>query len=145
MATRPDDIHEQCTIVTRTVETSTTVTVGAGVKSGNADGECQPLGAATDLPMGIVVSIGGNPAVTAGAAGDKVQVALLNGGVVPVKVGAGGATRDQSAIYVSATALCDGAPSDTTPALAWALGYFTQSGSSGDVVGLALVRHMITQ
>ena len=141
MATNPDFIPEKCTIVYRTVETATTVTVGAGVKDGNADHECQPLGAVTDLPIGIVVSIGGNPAVTAGAAGDRVGIALLIGGVVPAKIGAGGATRGQSAIYISATALGDGIPSDTTPTYTWALGYFTQTGASGDLVGLALCRH----
>lgn len=145
MASRADNFPGKCTIVTRTVETATSVVVGCLVKDGNADGECQPTAASTDLPTGIVVAIGGNPAVTAGAAGDKVQVALLNGGVVPVKLG-GTATRGQSAIYAATGGLLgDGAPSDTTPALAWAAGYFTQSGSSGDMVGLALNRHMITQ
>ncbi len=144
MATRADNIPSGCTIVTRTVVTAAVV-VGGGVKDGSNDHECQPLAASTDLPSGIVVAIGLNTAVTAGAVGDKVQVALLNGGVVPAKLG-GTATRGQSAIYQgTAGILQDGAPSDTTPALAWALGYFTQSGVSGDFVGLALCRHMITQ
>ncbi len=144
MAVRPHDRQEQCTIFTLTVDTAA-VTVGCGVKYGAGGDEfCQPLAAVTDLPIAIVVSIGGNTAVTAGAVGDRVQVALLNGGVVPVKVGTA-ATRGQSAIYGSASALTDGAPSDATPTYAWALGYFTQSGATGDMVGLALARHIIIQ
>jgi hypothetical protein len=145
MASRAHNFPNQCTIVTMTVETAATVAVGQVVKDGNADGECQPVAAKTDLPIGVVVSIGGNTAVTAGAAGDKVQVALLNGGVVPVKLG-GTATRGQSAIYGgTAGQAADAVPSDTTPVFAWAYGYFLQSGVQNDLVGLALCRHTITE
>jgi len=132
------------TIVTRTVETATTVTVGCAVKDGNADHECQPLAAATDLPIGIVVALG----PLAGAAGDKVSVALLSGGgVVPVKTG-GTATRGQAAKYAATGGLlgdCTPTATASTPVVVWALGYFTQSGSSGDYVGLALGRHYLTE
>ena len=142
MAARSDNVLSDCTIVQRTVETSTTVTVGCAVKDGNADHECQPIGAVTDLVIGIVTAIGGNPAVTAGAAGDIVSVALLCGGVAPVKLG-GTATRGQHAIYAASGGLLgDGTPSDSTPTYTESPGYFTQSGSSGDVVGLCLVRHV---
>jgi hypothetical protein len=148
MATRPDSSLEECTLVTRTVETSTTVTVGCMVKDGNADHECQPCAATTDLPIGIVVAIGGYTGVTAGAAGDKVTIALLGGGgVVPVKTG-GTATRGQSAKYAASGGLvgdCTPTATASTPVVVWSPGYFTQSGSSGDIVGLALCRHYLTE
>jgi hypothetical protein len=144
MATRPDNSPDKATIVYKTVET-TAVVVGCLVKMGSTDDKVTPVGAVTDLPFGIVTSIGGytgsGTAITAGGVGDRVGVALLCGGVVPVKTG-GTATRGQSAVYAAAGGLLgDGTPSDTTPTYTWSPGYFTQSGSSGDMVGLALVRH----
>ena len=142
--TRADQDLGNATIVYRTVETSTTVTVGCGVKDGNADHECQPLAASTDLPIGIVVALG----KLEGAAGDKVAVALLSGGgVARVKTG-GTATRGQSAKYAAAGGfLADCVPTATagTPVVTWALGYFTHSGASGDFVGMALNRHFLLE
>lgn len=145
--TRARQDLSNATIVTRTVETATTVTVGCAVKDGNADGECQPLAASTDLPIGIVVEIGGNTDVTAGAAGDLVRVALLNGGVARVKTG-GTATRGQSAKYAASGGLlgdCTPTATASTPVVTWALGYFTDSGTSGDYVGLVLHRHFLLE
>lgn len=144
MAVRPDSNLQNALIVTRTVETATTVTVGCAVKDGNADKEVQPIAATTDLPIGIVVALG----PLAGAAGDKVQIALLTGGaIVPVKTG-GTATRGQAAKYAASGGLLgDATPTATasTPVVVWALGYFTQSGTSGDIVGLAVGRHYLTE
>lgn len=142
MATRATSKPDNCTFVTRTVETSTTVTVGCLVIDGNADGECQPATSAIVLPIGIVTALGS----LAGAAGDKVTVALLNGGVVPVKTG-GTATRGQSAKYVAAGGLLGDCVPDYAAGATdvWSPGYFMESGSSGDVVGLALMRHSVTE
>jgi hypothetical protein len=142
--TRADQDLSKATIVTRTVEAATSVTVGCMVKDGNADHECQPCAAATDLPVGIVVQLG----KLDGAAGDLVSVALLSGGgIARVKTG-GTATRGQSAKYAATGGfLGDSTPTATasSPVIVWSPGYFTHSGSSGDFVGLALCRHYLTE
>jgi hypothetical protein len=140
MATRPDQMLDKCTIVARTVETATTVTVGSVVKDGNADKECQPTTDGVDA-IGIVVALG----KLAGAAGDKVSVALLaGGGVVPVKVGTGGATRGKLAKVV-ADGVTNAVPDVATPAAMNVVGYFTQSGVAGDLVGLVPMRSWLTE
>lgn len=145
--TRADRDTKNATIVTRTVDT-TAVTVGCMVKEGAADHQCLPCtNATTDIPIGIVVAIGGNTGVTAGAANDRVQVALLIGGIVAVKTG-GTATRGQSAKYIASGGfVADAVPdySAATAAMVWSPGYFTHSGASGDMVGLALSRHQVTE
>ncbi len=145
--TRADMDLSHATCVVMTVDT-TAVTVGCMVKAGAADHQCLPCtNATTDVPIGIVVAIGGNTGVTAGAAGDLVTVALLIGGVAKVKTG-GTATRGQSAKYAaSGGLLADAVPdySAATAAIVWSPGYFTHSGASGDFVGLALSRHQVTE
>jgi hypothetical protein len=129
MAARPDSDLQRALIVARTVLTATTVTVNSLVKDGTADHQVQPC---TDglLAIGIVVALG----KLAGAAGDVVSVALLCGPcVIPVKVGTGGATRGARAKAV-ATGLTDGVAADAT------VGWFTQSGVAGDIVGLVPTR-----
>jgi len=140
MATRADQILSGCTIVERTVEAAATVFLGDVVMDGNADHECLRIDSAVALPIGVVVMLG----KLAGAAGDKVSVALLVGGVAKVRVGAGGATRGQSAKYVSAGRLTDAVPDYTgADTDVNSPGYFTQNGADGDYVGLALVRHAV--
>jgi hypothetical protein len=141
--TRSDQDLGPATIFYRTVETSTTVTVGCMVKDGNADHECQPCAAATDLPIGIVVALG----KLDGAAGDKVAIAGLSGGIARVKTG-GTATRGTSAKYAASGGLLGDATvtaTASTPVIVWSPGYFTASGSSGDYVGLVLCRHYVTE
>lgn len=140
MATRPDQMLDKCTVVTRTVETGQTVTVGSVVKDGNADKECQPTTDGVDA-IGIVVALG----KLAGAAGDKVSIALLSGGgVVPVKVGTGGATRGKLAKVV-ADGVTNATPDVGTPTAMNVVGYFTQSGVAADLVGLVPLRSWLTE
>jgi hypothetical protein len=131
MATRPDcDLRTALTVV-RTVETGQTVAVGRVVKDGNADKECQHTTDGVDA-IGVVVALGN----LAGAAGDKVSICLLAGSaVVPVKVGTGGATRGKKAKCV-ADGVTDAVISEATPTMAHTVGFFTQSGVAGDIVGM---------
>jgi hypothetical protein len=124
-------------MVTRTVETGQTVAKYRVVKDGNADHECQHA-AAGELGFGVVVSIGDNTDVTAGAAGDRVTVALLAGAcIIPVLVGTGGATRGvlQQVVSDGVTDVTpNGAPSSGV--LVGAVGIATQTGVAGDIIGL---------
>lgn len=144
MATRPDSQLGQALLVMRTVETATTVAVGYIVKDGNADGECQKA-AADELGFGVVIAIGGNKSVTAGAAGDKVTIALLAGAVIiPVLVGTGAATRGKLAKCVT-DGVTDAAPTVTTPVATYVHGIFMQSGVAGDFVGLMPCPSWVTE
>lgn len=137
MAARSDRDLKNALIVTRTVETGQTVAVGRVVKDGNADKEVQVTGAG-EFGIGVVVAIGGNKDVTAGEAGDLVQIALLAGAcVIPVLVGTGGATRGvllQSVSDGVTDVTPNGAP--TTGVLVAAHGYATQTGVAGDIIGM---------
>lgn len=140
MAARPDTITNYVTKQTRTVETAQTVAVGRLVKDGNADHECQHTTDGVDA-IGVVLALG----PLAGAATDKVNVALLaGGGVVPVLVGTGGATRGKYAKVV-ADGVTDAAPDVATPAAMNVVGYFTQSGVAGDLVGMVPLRSWLTE
>lgn len=137
MAAVADRDLSRALMVTRTVETAQTVAKYQVVKDGNADKECQPAGAG-ELGFGVVVAIGGNTDVTAGAAGDFVTVALLAGAcIIPVLVGTGGATRGKLQQVVSdgvTDVTPNGAP--TTGVLVGAVGIATQSGVAGDIIGI---------
>jgi hypothetical protein len=131
---------ERLLIKTRTVETGQTVAVGRVVKDGNADYEVQHtedgIGA-----IGVVIALG----LLAGAAGDRVQIAYLAGaGVIPVKVGTGGATRGKFAKCV-ADGVTDATPDVATPTGANVVGYFTQNGVAGDFVGMVPSRGWATE
>lgn len=139
MATRADLDISKLQIQYRTVETGQTCVLYDCVKDGNSDKECQPIAAETDLMIGIVVELG----KLEGAAGDKVGVALLSGaGLVKVRAG-GTCTRGQQAKYGgSAGTLADAVPNGAPTTGDWVqtAGYFTQSGVSGDLVGMVPVR-----
>jgi hypothetical protein len=140
MAGRSDMDLERLLIKTRTVETGQTVAVGRVVKDGNTDYEVQHTDDGVGA-IGVVIALG----LLAGAAGDKVQIAYLSGaGVIPVKVGTGGATRGKPAKCV-ADGVTDAAPSITTPAAAELVGFFTQSGVAGDFVGMVPTRSWATE
>ncbi len=140
MATRPDSNLQYALQVIRTVETATTVTVGGVVKDGNADKECQPTTDGVDA-IGVVTALG----ALAGAAGDKVTVCYLAGPViVPVKVGTGGATRGKYAKVV-ADGVTNATPDVATPAAMNVVGYFTQTGVVGDIVGMVPSRSWLTE
>ncbi|MGW8285761.1 MAG: hypothetical protein ACWGPR_08585 [Candidatus Deferrimicrobiaceae bacterium] len=134
MATRASRNLDKTTTFVRTVETSQTVAVGRLVKDGNADYECQHA-AANEAGIGIVIAIGGNPEVTAGAAGDFVTIAALDGGIIPVLVGTGGATRGTPCVAV-ATGLTDATLNAAGSTYSFSPGRFAESGSAGDIVGL---------
>jgi hypothetical protein len=140
MATRPQNNLKNALMVTREVETAQTVAIGRVVKDGNADGECQHT---TDGvgQIGVVVELG----KLAGAAGDKVTIALLAGcAIVQVLVGTGGATRGKYAKCV-ADGVTDAAESVTTPVAAYVCGKFLQSGVAGDYVGMYVLDSWITE
>lgn len=140
MAGRSDMDMERLLIKTRTVETGQTVAVGRVVKDGNADYECQHSDDGAGA-IGVVIALG----LLAGAAGDKVQIAYLSGaGVIPVKVGTGGATRGKPAKCVS-DGVTDATLTVTTPAATEVVGWFTQSGSAGDFVGMVPSRSWATE
>lgn len=133
MATRSDRDLKNALIVTRTVEAGQSVAIGRTVKDGNADKEVQHAGAG-EAAIGVVVALG----ALAGAAGDKVQVALLCGAcIIPVKLGTNGGARGAfvktvadgvTAVTATATA--------TTPVYVAVHGYLTQTGVAGDIVGM---------
>lgn len=143
MATRPDSDLRYALQKERTADG--TVAVGGIVKDGaSADGHCV---ATTDGvgAIGVVTAIGGNTGVTAGAANDRVMVAYLAGAcVIPVLVGTGGATRGKFAKVVSDGAT-DATETVTTPLACEVIGFFTQSGSAGDLVGLVPARSWLTE
>lgn len=143
MATRETINLEKTTKIVRTVETGQTCSVGFLVKDGNADGEVQNCGA-NEAGFGICIAIGGNPEVTAGAAGDFVTIALLDGGAIPVKVGTGGATRGAYG-KMAANGFTDATPAGAGTALRFVAGAFAQSGVAGDIVGLYPQPHHLTE
>lgn len=141
MATRPDTEMKNACIVTREVETGQTVAVGRVVIDGNADHECQHASAGGVGAMGVVTSLG----KLAGAAGDKVSVALLAGAcVIPVLVGTGGATRGKKAKVV-ANGVADSTPAGAGTTAIQTVGFFTQSGVAGDIVGMVPQLDWITE
>jgi hypothetical protein len=142
MATRANRKYENVSFEVLTVETSQTVAVGDVVKDGNADNECQKTTDGVDA-IGVVLAIGGNGAVTAGTAGDRVTVGMF-GPTVAVKVGTGGAVRGKFAKVVS-DGVTSATPDVATPAAANVIGIFRQSGSLGDLVGVMLCRSWLTE
>lgn len=140
MAVRPDSDLERALIVTRIVETGQTVVVGRVVKDGNADKEIQHSADGVDA-IGVIVALG----PLAGAAGDKVQVALLAGAcIIPVKVGTGGTTRGKLQKVV-ADGVTDAVLDVATPVAANLVGFATQSGVAGDIVGMVPARSFATE
>lgn len=107
------------------VASGQTVTAGYRVKFASADDECQNCGAGEN-GFGI--------AINSGASGDKVTIALLGCGVVPVKVGTGGATRGAYAVMVADGHTDRAIGGGTT--VRHCDGVFMQSGSAGDLVGM---------
>lgn len=144
MAVRPDSDLKFALIVQRTVEAGQTVAVGRVVKDGDADKEVQHTTDGVDA-IGVVTAIGHNTGVTAGAAGDRVSVALLAGAcIIPVKVGTGGATRGKFAKVVS-DGVTNAVPDVATPAAMNVVGFFTQSGVAGDIVGMVPAKSWLTE
>jgi hypothetical protein len=140
MAARPDCIIDKLLIVTRTVEAGQTVVVGRVVKDGDADKEIQHSADGVDA-IGVVYALG----PLAGAAGDQVQMAYLAGaGIIPVKVGTGGATRGKFAKCV-ADGVTTATPDVATPAAMNVVGFFTQTGVAGDIVGMVPAKSWLTE
>lgn len=142
MATRANRDLTEATIRVRTVVTSA-VSLYTAVKDGAADGQCQPCTDGVGM-FGIVIAMGKDPSTTPGAVGDKVQVAYLSGsGILPVKVGTGGATRGKWAKVV-ADGMTDATPSGAGTTATETAGIFEQNGVAGDIVGLIPIRNWIT-
>jgi len=114
------------------VTSGQTVTLYGAVKAtASHDDEVTPIGATTDNPLGIALDAG------VGASGARVRVAYLGRGVVPVVIGAAGATRGAGAKYSAAGTLTDATAGGGTTHCA-ILGQFVESGVSGDIIGLNL-------
>ncbi len=140
MAIRADRDLQRALIKTRLVETGQTVALGRVVKDGNADGEVQHCADGVDA-IGVITSLG----PLNGAAGDEVQMAYLAGAIViPVKVGTGGATRGKFAKCV-ADGVTNAVPDVATPAAMNVVGFFTQSGVAGDIVGMVPAKGWLTE
>jgi hypothetical protein len=136
MAARHDQDLQKAPIDVRKVETGQSVSKYRVLKDGNADGECQHT---TDGVDAIAV------ALEDGAAEDRIRVAYLAGAaVIPVKVGTGGATRGKFAKCV-ADGVTDATPDVATPAAMNVVGFFTQSGVAGDIVGMVPARSWLTE
>jgi hypothetical protein len=118
-------------IVTKIVKNTITVTEGVGVKV-SSNGELEvDLAAAGDNAYGVALS------TVVGDGIKTVQVALFcGGGVVPVKVSSGGATAGGYAI-AGTTGFEDKTLGGGTT-VRYIAGKFTQTGVSGDLVGLAV-------
>lgn len=127
MAERALQKIEDHYIDTIEVASAKTVTKGYAIMHSGADHMAENATAITDNAIGI--------ALDSGTAGQIVRYVRLGCAcVVPVKVGAGGATRGKAACWAAAGA-DDCTPSGgTNPQIV--LGQFMQSGASGDYVGL---------
>ena len=115
-------------IVTRTVDSGDTATKGYGLIQGSDETLVDDAGA-----NGKVFAV----ALETKTAGQVVQCALLcGGGVVPVKVGTGGATAGEYAIMTT-----DGWTNQTIgggTTVKYIGGQFLETGVAGDFVGLAV-------
>lgn len=131
MATRALFDLKNTTIITRNVASGQTATEGYLAIHSGADDEVDDGGASSDLGIGVFLDT-----VSSSATDRAARIALLDGGIIPVKVGTGGATRGKKAKMVSdgftdATAHdSDGTGNEST------YGYFMQSGVAGDFVGM---------
>jgi len=127
MSARPDQIMKNAVIVTWTVTAAGAATL------------YMPLTLTADS-TGRDSTAGENASAIAletKTAGEKVQVALLTGGaVVPVKVGSAGATQGLYAEIGTTGAIDRTLGGGTT--VRYILGKFTETGATGDVVGLAV-------
>lgn len=124
MATRATVDLSNCTIKAATVKAASSVTVGYAIKRDGTDVLNCSAGDACD---GIALSTG--------AAAEVVDIALANcGGIVPVKVGTGGAT---AGLYGKAVAdgIADAGALGGGTTLVNIVCQFVQTGVAGDVVG----------
>jgi hypothetical protein len=137
---------QRAIIVTRKVVVGA-VALGMPVKDGTNDHEVQPCADGVDM-IGVVVALGNGAKVSGGTPGgvnDEVQIAYLAGAcVIKVKVGTGGAVRGKFAKVVS-DGFTSATPDVATPAAMNVAGFFTQSGSAGDYVGLVPSKSWLTE
>jgi hypothetical protein len=126
MSERPIQNLEFAQVKEYEVAAASTVTKGMGVKL--SSGKALNCAAVGDNCVGI--------ALTGGAAGEKVKVALISNAIVPVKVGTGGATAGAPAKYAADGATNGTVGGGTTKLVVW--GQFVETGVVGDFVGLNL-------
>jgi hypothetical protein len=127
MAVRPDSHLKETTIVSKTVKSGVTVSKGVGVKVAST-GELEvDVAGANEKAYGVAMdTVIGDGILT-------VDVALLDGGVIPVKA-SGTATAGEFAICGT-----DGFENVTLgggTVVKYVAGVFTQTGVDGDFVGL---------
>lgn len=128
------------TKLVRKVKNSSTLVVGKLAKFGGYDDELDAAG--DDDVLGCFIVTGPGPVGTSyagNAAGTvTVEVHALSGGIVPVLVGSTGATRGKQARYTSGAFVdaANAAPAGATNIPLF--GAFTESGVSGDYVGLSV-------
>ena len=127
MATNAKQDLDDVRIETMTIASAQTTTVGLGVIRSGADDTVATAGANGNC-LGV--------ALETGVAAAKVQIAMFGGsaGVIPVKVGTGGATQGAYAIATS-----DGFTDQTLgggTTVKYVVGKFAQTGVVGDIVGL---------
>lgn len=131
MAGSPDCKMDKTTIVTKIVKSGVTVSEKVGVKKASG-GELEvDVCGANDKCFGIALE------TVVGDGKKTVQIALLDGGVIPVKC-SGTATAGEAAICG-----VDGFENQTIgggTTVKHLSGYFTQDGVDGDWVGLAAGR-----
>jgi len=127
MAVRAAFDMQRSTIKTFTVKGSSTATVNRIAYLDAATGTVRDAGAG-EAGIGVFLN--------SYAVGAQAQLALLTaGGVVPVKVGTGGATAGKEAICV-ADGVADSATLGGGTVLRNVVGIFRESGVAGDVVGM---------
>lgn len=134
MATRPISELKNAIRKTYTVVSGQTVAVGQPVKFSATLDEVQEAGAG-EVAFGICEAIGGNTAVTAGAAGDRITVVLLGHAIIPMVVGTGGATQGVAQQAVS-DGVTDATPDGTGTSLVAAVGLAMQTGVAVDQIGV---------
>lgn len=132
MATNALRILDKTTLLDRQVSSGSTGTQGMPAVQ-DADDNLFKDGAAATAATVVGVFVG--PTVASGDTKRGQEIALFDAGVIPVKVGTGGATRGLYAKIVD-TGFTDapvgGAGSTTTHIF----GKFMQNGSAGEFVGL---------
>jgi hypothetical protein len=127
MATRANYVSSNAEVITRTVVSGEVVTAGYPVQFSATADQVQIANGAGDNAIGI--------ALTSGAAGEQVQIAIS--GIAPVKVGTGGATQGVYGIIATDGVIDRTLGGGTT--LRHILGKFLQTGVVGDMVGFQIL------
>ena len=129
MATRPHERLNGALIMTFHDASQPAFSRGAEVKFNGSDTLLQAAGANDPLAIGVINQ--------SNAAGKPAHVALYGSAVMPLTVGAGGATRGLDAI-TAADGFTDAATNGGGTVSQIIKGKFLQTGVAADVVGLLI-------